>query len=107
MNNSFDLSRYFLSSFSNPENGERARRLLIEKLKAAISSEAQESVVPASPAEDREGEEEETWEQTVKRRKMERQQEVVNLYIFVGNIEFSAKNTHWSPSHPRIGGACR
>ena len=90
------MSRYFLSSFSNPENGERARSLLIEKLKAAISSDAEEAVVPTSPLENNEAEEE-TWEEMAKRRKVERQQEVVNLMEneLICNNEFSATSTNW------------
>ena len=90
------MSRYFLSSFSNPENGERARSLLIEKLKAAISSDAEEAVVPTSPLENNEAEEE-TWEEMAKRRKVERQQEVVNLMgnELIRNNEFSATSTNW------------
>ena len=81
------MSRYFLSCFSNPENGESARHLLIEKLKAAISSDAEEEhVVSTSPSEDKDAEEE-TWQQMAKRRKVERQQEVVNLNsVCIGNI---------------------
>ena len=38
-------SRFFLSSFSKIENGEKARLLLIEKLNAAVASGVEEPVV--------------------------------------------------------------
>ena len=38
-------SRYFLSSFSKVENGEKARILLIEKLRAAVASSEEEPMV--------------------------------------------------------------
>ena len=42
-------SRFFLSSFSKIENGEKARLLLIEKLKAAVASGVEESVAFNQP----------------------------------------------------------
>ena len=45
MDNTFYLCRYFLSSFSKPENGERARVVLIQKLKDALISIPEEEEV--------------------------------------------------------------
>ena len=87
-------SRFFLSSFSKIENGEKARLLLIEKVKAAVASGVEEPVVhgdrrylmhlslntvksvcsrSSTPSLE---EDEESWAVMAKRRKVERQQEV-------------------------------
>ena len=63
-------------------------------------------MVSTSPSEDKDAEEE-TWQQMAKRRKVERQQEVVNLNsVCIGNIEFSATGAKWSSEYHRTGGAC-
>ena len=74
MGNTFDLCRYFLSSFSKPENGERARVVLIQKLKDALISIPEEEVATETTVN-----ENETWAQMSKRRKVERQEQVIHL----------------------------
>ena len=69
-----DLCRYFLSSFSKPENGERAREVLIQKLKDALISIPEEEVATETTVN-----ENETWAQMSKRRKVERQEQVIHL----------------------------
>ena len=73
MGNTFDLCRYFLSSFSKPENGERARVVLIQKLKDALISIPEEEEVATETTVN----ENETWAQMSKRRKVERQEQVI------------------------------
>ena len=75
MGNTFDLCRYFLSSFSKPENGERARVVLIQKLKDALISIPEEEEVATETTVN----ENETWAQMSKRRKVERQEQVIHL----------------------------
>ena len=75
MGNTFDLCRYFLSSFSKPENGERARVVLIQKLKDALISIPEEEEVATETTVN----EKETWAQMSKRRKVERQEQVIHL----------------------------
>ena len=70
LGNTFDLCRYFLSSFSKPENGERARVVLIQKLKDALISIPEEEEVATETTVN----ENETWAQMSKRRKVERQE---------------------------------
>ena len=74
MGNTFDLCRYFPSSFSKPENGERARVVLIQKLKDALISIPEEEVATETTVN-----ENETWAQMSKRRKVERQEQVIHL----------------------------
>ena len=74
MDNTFYLCRYFLSSFSKPENGERARVVLIQKLKDALISIPEEEVATETTVN-----ENETWAQMSKRRKVERQEQVIHL----------------------------
>ena len=74
MGNTFHLCRYFLSSFSKPENGERARVVLIQKLKDALISIPEEEVATETTVN-----ENETWAQMSKRRKVERQEQVIHL----------------------------
>ena len=74
MGNTFDLCRYFLSSFSKPENGERARVVLIQKLKDALISIPEEEVATETTVN-----ENETWAQMSKRLKVERQEQVIHL----------------------------
>ena len=62
MGNTFNLCRYFLSSFSKPENGERARVVLIQKLKDALISIPEEEVATETTVN-----ENETWAQMSKR----------------------------------------
>ena len=47
LNCNIDLSRFFLSSFSKTENMEKARLLLIEKLKEALAAPPVEEVAAA------------------------------------------------------------
>ena len=75
MGNTFDLCRYFLSSFSKPENGERARVVLIQKLKDALISIPEKEEVATETTVN----ENETWAQMSKRRKVERQEQVIHL----------------------------
>ena len=75
MGNTFHLCRYFLSSFSKPENGERARVVLIQKLKDALISIPEEEEVATETTVN----ENETWAQMSKRRKVERQEQVIHL----------------------------
>ena len=75
MGNTFDLCRYFLSSFSKPENGERARVVLIQKVKDALISIPEEEEVATETTVN----ENETWAQMSKRRKVERQEQVIHL----------------------------
>ena len=70
-----DLCSYFLSSFSKPENGERARVVLIQKVKDALISIPEEEEVATETTVN----ENETWAQMSKRRKVERQEQVIHL----------------------------
>ena len=75
MGNTFDLCRYFPSSFSKPENGERARVVLIQKLKDALISIPEKEEVATETTVN----ENETWAQMSKRLKVERQEQVIHL----------------------------
>jgi len=66
--------RYFLSSFSNVENGKAARLLLIQRVKEYIGKEDIEPRVERSTSTSSD-DVEESWQQLAKRRKTERQEE--------------------------------
>ena len=71
-----EIFRYLISSFTSQENAEAARNLLLKKLRGVVSADTDDQAPVPSPKEEP-APEDETWDQMVKRRKTERQEQVI------------------------------
>ena len=82
-----EIFRYLISSFTSQENAEAARNLLLKKLRGVVSADTDDQAPVPSPKEEP-APEDETWDQMVKRRKTERQEqgiitELLNLQLIL------------------------
>ena len=86
-----EIFRYLISSFTSQENAEAARNLLLKKLRGVVSADTDDQAPVPSPKEEP-APEDETWDQMVKRRKTERQEqviitEVLNLILLLNSCK--------------------